>query len=160
VHAFVQTPTAKTDALYAFQIEGFPSYFHLPALGSLLGEGWYKAQLDHVEKAYLERRATGKYRGETMPPEKAILALTADDISAYKDVFVLNDRALLFWDYLRRKAPPSAYDGFVHALTAAPNVSADSFFALLGQYMPELVPDAHSWLETTAFPDAFRRQQS
>jgi hypothetical protein len=157
VHAFVQTPTAKSDPLYVFQIEGFPSYFHLPALASVLGEDWYSRQLDRIEKLYRERRDTGKMGGEKMPPEKPILAIGAEELGTYKDVFVLNDRALLFWDYLRRKMAPEDFDALVRALTASSEVTAKSFFALVAKYAPALESDAHVWLETSAYPEKFRR---
>ncbi len=157
VHAFVQTPTAKTDPIFTFQIEGFPSYFHLPALASVLGEDWYAKRLDKIEKLYQERRSTGKMGGEKMPPEKPILAIGLDELGIYKDVFVLNDRALLFWDYLRRKMPPAAFDALVRALTASSDVTAKNFFALIARHAPALQSDAHRWLETTDYPNEFRR---
>jgi hypothetical protein len=157
VHAFVQTPTAKSDPLYAFEVEGFPSYFHLPALASILGQAWYDKKLDALEKRYLERRATGRDGSEALPPEKPILAMTADDVGKYKDTFVLNDRALLFWDYLHRKMTPAAFDGLVRELTASPEVTAKSFFALIARHAPALEPDAHRWLETAEYPSEFRR---
>jgi hypothetical protein len=157
VHAFVQTPTAKSDPLYVFQLEGFPSYFHLPALASFLGEGWYDTFLDTTEKRYLERRATGKDGNDALPPEKPILAIAPDEVGTYKDTFVLNDRALLFWDYLHRKMTPAAFDALVRELTAAPDVSAKSFFALIARHAPALQSDAHRWLETTDYPNEFRR---
>jgi hypothetical protein len=157
VHAFVQTPTAKTDPLYAFQVEGFPSYFHLPALASILGQAWYDKTLDGIEKRYLERRATGKDGADTLPPEKPILAMTPDEVGTYKDTFVLNDRALLFWDYLRRKMTLTAFDALVRELTASPEVSTGNFFALIEKHAPAFSADAHLWLETTAYSQGFRR---
>lgn len=158
VHAFVQTQTPKSDPLYAFQIEGFPSYFHLPALAQVLGEAWYGKTLDTVQKNYLRRRATGKDGDDVLPREKPILSMTPDDVSRYKDTFVLNDRALLFWDYLRRKMARQEFDALVHDLTAAPAVTAESFFGLIGKHAPVLVGDAHRWLETTQYPQEFTRE--
>lgn len=157
VHAFVQTPTPKSDSLYVFQVEGFPSYFHLPALASVLGEDWYGHQLDRIQKLYLERRTTGKMGGEKMPPEKPILTIGPEEIGTYKDVFVLNDRALLFWDYLRRKMVRQDFDALVRELTASPEVTTKSFFGLIATHAPALQSDAHRWLETTDYPNEFRR---
>jgi hypothetical protein len=158
VHAFVQTPTPVDDRLYAFELEGFPSYFHLPALASVLGEDWYQARQDAVQKAYLERRVSGKdRRGDALPPEKPILSLSASDVGTYKDVFVLNDRALLFWDFLRRKMARHDFDALVRDLTGRPHVTAADFFGLIATYAPNLQADAHTWLETTDFPDRLRR---
>jgi hypothetical protein len=158
VHAFVQTKTPKSDPLYVLQIEGFPSYFHLPALAAILGEAWYDKKLDTVQKKYLERRATGKDGDDALPPEKPILAMSPEDVSRYKDTFVLNDRALLFWDYLRRKMARADFDALVRDLTGAPSVTAESFFGLIGTYAPSLAADAHLWLETTQYPQRFTRE--
>jgi hypothetical protein len=158
VHAFVQTKTPVNDPFYAFEVEGFPSYFHLPALASVLGDDFYEKRMDRVQKRYLERRASGKDgNGDPLPPEKPLFAMTQTDVGLYKDMFVLNDRALLFWDYLRRRLDRPVFDDFVRALTARPTVTAADFFALLQGRAPGVAADAHLWLETAEYPERFHR---
>lgn len=158
VHAFVQTPTPVSEPIYAFTFEGFPSYFHLPALASVLGDAFYEKRMDRVQKSYLEQRASGKDAdGNLLPPEKPILSITADEIGKYKDTFVLSDRALLCLDYLRRKMGRPTFDDFVRALTARSSVSTADFFALVGLYAPAEQANAHRWLETMDYPASFRR---
>lgn len=158
VHAFVQTPTPVNDPFYAFSYEAFPSYFHLPALASVLGEDFYEKRMDRVQKRYLERRASGKdLDGNALPPEKPILSMSAGDIGVYKDTFVLNDRALLCLDHLRRQMGRPGFDDLVRELTARPSVMAADFFAVVAKRAPGEAANAHLWLETKDFPGNFRR---
>jgi hypothetical protein len=158
VHAFVQTPTPVNDPFIAFSNEGFPSYFHLPALAMVLGDAYYESALDKTQKRYLERRSSGKDgNGNALPPEKPIFVMSFDDIGIYKDTFVLNDRALLCLDYLRRKMGRQTFDVFVRDLTTRKTVLATDFFTLIKHYAPTEETDLHRWLETTDFPDNFRR---
>ena len=159
VHAYVQGRTPREDRLYALSMEGFPSYFHWLALAALRNDPTvYESRMDRVQVRYLERRQTGlDYRGEPLPPEKPLLQMTADDIGLFKDRFVLNDRALLFWDHLRRTIGASRFDELVRDMCQRDRLTADDFLALLQSRAPEFMADAHLWLETTEFPDRLRR---
>lgn len=161
VHAYVQVPTPMADPMFAMTIEGMPSYFHLPVLFALRGgdEG-YQRKLDEVQAAYLERRRTGRdARGRSLPPEKPMLQMSPADVGVYKDVFVLNDRALLFWDWLRRTAGVRGFDAFVKELTNADRITQDRFFELLGRRFPALQADARLWLGSTELPQRFLRNR-
>jgi hypothetical protein len=48
-------------------------------------------------------------RDRRLPAEKPLLELTPGDLSRYKDRFVLADRALLFFDYLRSRMGKAAF---------------------------------------------------
>ena len=155
VHTFVQLP--RSEEMGAFVIEGFPSYFHLPAMAEILGEQWYRDYMGAVEAAYLSKRETGlSRRGKELPPEKPILEIRTDEISRYKDTFVLNDRVRLFFDYLRRRL---GNDGFFQLTSDLLNHDVLDYATLLADietYLPGSGNDIVRWLKTTEFPDDFR----
>lgn len=158
VHPFVQVPTDRSDKLFAFVIEGFPSYFHLPVLAELDGEASYEAYLARMEQSYLKKRRTGKgWRDRVLPPEKALYDLSPGDISIYKDMFVLNDRALLFFDYLRRKSGKQAFFQFTRKLFGRADLNSAVFESLVQDHFGISNEDLRLWLQTTEFPDRFRR---
>lgn len=99
VHPFVQINISKGNSLYALVIEGFPNYFHLLALESIYGQNWYSNFIEQIRNNY-EKRISNP---TSYPENKPILKITADEISIYKDRFILNDRVLLFLDTLRNK---------------------------------------------------------
>ena len=157
VHPFVNANVPKSDSLYALAIEGFPSYFHLPALGAIWGRDWYANFLTALEQGYLDRKRTGTdSRGRFLPTEKPLLALTADEVGDYKDRFVLNDRALLFLNYLRVKMGDKSFANFCKQLFAGTATTAESFERLCARYLPFDKDDIRLWLRTTEFPDKFR----
>ncbi len=157
VHPFVNANVPKSDSLYAFAIEGFPSYFHLPALGAIWGRDWYTNFMTSLEQNYLDRKRTGTdSRGRFLPAEKPLLSLTTDDVSEYKDRFVLNDRALLFLHYLRVKMGDGSFANFAKQLFAGNATTAESFERLCAKYLPFDKDDIRRWLHTTEFPDKFR----
>lgn len=159
VHAFIQGRTPREDRLFAFSIEGFPSYFHWPALAAIRGEAAYQARMDRVQQRYLERRTSGvDGRGDPLPPEKPLLEIDADEIGVYKDRFILNDRALLYWDWMRRSLGANRFDEFVRIVANRSSLTADEFFALIEDFAPQLADDSHLWLETNTFPERFRRE--
>jgi hypothetical protein len=158
VHAYVQVPTPSTDPIYALVIEGFPSYFHLPALEATLGTAWYRGWVAATDSAYVERRLTGRgRRGAQLPVEKPIDAITPDEIGAYKDAFVLNDRVPLFLDWVRRRLGDDAFFAWARELFSRETLSRDAFVASLA---PRLgaggADDLRLWLSTTEYPDRFR----
>lgn len=158
VHPFVQPQVTRSDPIFSLAIEGFPSYFHLPALAELEGEEKYEDFLDATEKRYLEKRQTGKgRRGASLPPEKPLLEITADELSIYKDTFILSDRALLFLDYLRRELGRDRFLDFTRELFAVAELSAAAFEDAIVRWLPSRTREIHRWLRTSDFPEEFAR---
>jgi hypothetical protein len=159
VHPFVQMPTPTGDPLYALSIEGAPSYFMIPVVAELRGGRDYDDRLDDVQRKYLERRKPGaKDDDGPLPPEKPLFAMNASDVGIYKDRFVLADRALLFWDYMRRAMGTTAFDAWIRDITNARRMTAADFYRSISRHAPKLIADAHLWLETSDYPQRFRRR--
>lgn len=157
VHPFVNANVPKSDSLYALAIEGFPSYFHLPALASFWGNSWYDNLMKWLEQTYLDKKRTGTdNRGRLLPPEKPLLCLRADEVGVYKDVFVLDDRALLFMNYLRVQMGEGSFGNFCRQLFSGSATTAESFERLCGKYLPFKKDEIKLWLYTNEFPDKFR----
>lgn len=157
VHPYVQINLPPSNPFYAFAIEGFPSYFHLPVLGKYLGDGWYEKRMLQIEKSYLAKREKGtNRRGKPLPPETPILSLSVDDIPRYKDTFVLNDRVVLFFDYLVRKMGEERFMQFSKELFARDDLDYGSFEALLLKYAPDCKDELAVWLKSTEYPNGFR----
>jgi len=156
VHPFVSPP--RSNELAAFVIEGFPSYFHLPGLAEILGEQWYGDFLDRVERGYIDKRETGRSRrGATLPPEKPIVEIGHGEIGVYKDLFVLNDRVRLFFDYLRRQMGNERFLRFSSDLLNRELLDFDVLVAVVEAHLPDSGDDVRRWLKTTEFPDRWRR---
>lgn len=158
VHPFVRVPIPADDPLRAFMIEGFPSYFHMPVLARILGEERYEAFMDRVAENYLRKKSTGRdRRGNPLPPEKPLLAIAEDEIGAYKDTFILSDRGLLFWDYLRRAMGREAFHRLTRDLFNRESINSASFRQGIQAYLPISSEDLHLWLETNEYPARFHR---
>lgn len=161
VHPYVQIPLASSSSLYALVIEGFPSYFYLPAMGGILDGDFYTQMMTQTEDSYLERRRTGvDRRGSPLPVEKPILALTAEDISTYKDRFVLNDRARLFCNWLRTQMGVETFRKFTLELFSQKTLDPGRLVAIIETYLPGSGDDVDLWLGTTDFPQRFRLHRS
>jgi hypothetical protein len=160
VHPFVIPVVPREDPLFALSLEGFPSYFHLPILAEVLGEEWYLGYMARVEKAYLDKKNTGKGRGGTpLPPDKPLAALTADDVSTYKDTFLLNDRTRLFFHYLLTEMGREGFWRFTRALCGSESMDWSRFKALIEGHLPGSSEDVKVWLEETGYPDRFRLER-
>lgn len=157
VHPFVAVPVSRTDSMYCLAIEGFPSYFHLPILAQRLGDDFYNRFLGWMEKLYLDIRATGvDNRGNRMPPEKPLLAISADELSTYKDEFVLSDRALLFLNYLRARMGDDTFVKFTSDIYNLETLTTRKFREQIEKYLPGSASDVNLWLATSDYPDRFR----
>lgn len=161
VHPYVQIPLPRSSRLYALVIEGFPSYFHLPAMAEIIGDDFYQQTMEKSEDAYLKNRQTGlDRRGNRLPAEKPILALTAEDIGIYKDRFVLNDRVLLFCNWLRSQMGVDQFGRFTKDLFSRSSLDYDGLVSTVQTYLPESTDELNVWLRTTDFPDAYRLDRS
>jgi len=157
VHTFVRPEISLSSPLAALFVEGFPSYFHFPALARILGEEWYQQYIRRVEASYLKKKQTGKnYRGGPLPEEKPILSLTFDDIGQYKDTFILNDRVRLFLNYIRDKAGKKQFKDFTRELCHSRNLIPEAFINLIEKYVPGSEKDIRLWLETNDYPKKLR----
>lgn len=157
VHPYVALGLGRTDSLYALAIEGFPSYFHLPVLGEMFGDGWYEIEIEQIEAEYLKKRRTGLgWRDRPVPKERPLLQISAQEVGQYKDVFVLDDRALLFCDWMRREMGATQFVTFTRELFNGEAASYESFRRLILKYLPAADDDIRTWLCTTEFPDRFR----
>lgn len=157
VHSYVQVAAERSDPVYVLAREGFPSYFHLPALAEMNGEDYYDAYMDRIENYYLDGRRENAEGGANKLAEIPIMSISDAQLSDYKDGYVLSGRARLFFDYLRRKMGKAAFGALVKDLVNRPHISAEELFAAIETAAPGLADDAHIWLETTDFPDRFRR---
>jgi len=156
VHFFVQPEIGLASPMAALFLEGFPSYFHLPALAEIIGEEWYRGYMRTVEKSYLTKKKTGKTRrGRSLPEEKPILSLTFGDIGEYKDTFVLNDRVGLFLDYLRRHMGVDDFRIFTRRVCHSRNLTPETFQALILEFLPDREAALHCWLYTSEYPEHF-----
>ena len=156
VHPFVAVPVSVDDSLWSLAIEGFPSYFHLPILERYLGRDFYDHFLGSMESRYIKKRKSGvDRRGDKLPVEKPLLAIGADEMSEYKDTFVLSDRVLLFFDWLRRKMGDDQFFAFTSDMFNQTSLTTQSFRDLIEKYLPGSRADVHRWLETNDYPDTF-----
>lgn len=153
VHPYVALDIPRNDPAYSLATEGFPSYFHLPCVARFRGAEFYNRFVGWMEKLYMDKRATGKdRRGNPLPPEKPLLSITADELSTYKDEFVLDDRALLFLNYLRSRMG-SRFDAFTSELFNSGVSDSGEFRALIAKYLPDADEEVHIWLDTTEYPE-------
>ncbi len=155
VHPYTAVPVDRSDPMYCYAIEGFPSYFHLPVLAEVLGTDVYDRFIDWMEKLYLEKRQTGRTRWGAVPPEKPLLAIKADELSTYKDEYVLDDRALLFMNYLYRHLGRKRFFTFTSDLLNKQKLTAETFRQTVLKYLPGATADVDLWLSTTEYPDRF-----
>ena len=157
VHAYVKIPLPRDSELYALVVEGFPSFFHLPAMAAIVGDEYCRQILTRTEDGYLERRRTGlDRRGRALPPEKPLLELTADEIGTYKDRFVLDDRARLFCNWLRSQMGEERFGEFTLELFSQKSLDADRLVEIVETYLPDSADDVNRWLRTEDFPEHFR----
>lgn len=155
VHPYTAVPVDRSDPMYCYAIEGFPSYFHLPVLAEVLGTDVYDRFIDWMEKLYLEKRQTGRTRWGAVPPEKPLLAIKADELSTYKDEYVLDDRALLFMNYLYRHLGRKRFFTFTSDLLNKKKLTAETFRQTVLKYLPGATAEVNLWLSTTEYPDRF-----
>ena len=160
VHSFTWVPTALDSDLYGLVIEGFPSYFHLPVLASIStdGETWYQERILKIQEAYLDKRQTGlDSRGRPLPREIPITKMTPENLGEYKDRFVMDDRVLLMFDYLRRQMGIERFDRFAKELLNLEGLNRERFFGLLERHLPGSREDLLLWLDSIEYPMEFRR---
>lgn len=158
VHDFVYVNIPIDDPFYAMAREGFPDYFFIPAFAQMYGEAAYDDYMDRVEYGYEIKLKTGKdWRGGDIPPQIPLTEINDDNMPLYKDTFVLGDRSRLFFDYLRRKMGADRFKSFIRGIVAKRSITLAEFYAALNAERPDLTDDARIWLETTEFPDRFKR---
>jgi hypothetical protein len=158
VHPFTGRNIARSDPLWSFVIEGFPSYFHLPFLRESLGEDWYAKRMDGIERDYLRKRETGlSRRGQPLPSEKPIDRITADELPDYKDTFVLSDRVLLFFDYLWRTMGRDAFLDLCRELCGRDRLTSDVIVTTIKHRHPGDDTGIDLWLSSTEYPSWMRR---
>lgn len=157
VHPFVSLQVSRSDPLWSLAIEGFPSFFHLPGLRHVLGDDFYRDFLLKVQKYYLDNKgvATDR-RGSTRPPEVPLLQIAAENLSDYKDDYILWGRSKLFFNYLLKQMGESTFAAFAKDLFNRQGLTEPEFIALCEQYLPHHQAQVHTWLYSNAFPDEFR----
>ena len=157
VHPYVQPKVREESPLAALFVEGFPSYFHLPALEQMLGESWYLDYLRQVETRYLKRRETGMTSwGQPLPKEQPILEISYEEIGEYKDTFILDDRVRLFLHDLRRRAGTNQFKALTRELMRTADLTPEGFMALIERFIPGCREDLRIWLETVDYPQHLR----
>lgn len=157
VHPYTRIDISQSNPLSALVIEGFPSYFFLPVLAEMWGEEWYDGYMERIEDHYLKLKETGKTpRGFPLPPEKPVLDIGYDEIGAYKDLFILNDRVLLFFNYLRSSMGKDKFYEFSKRLFELADIDYAKLEALILEYLPGAAKDIETWLKKTDYPAEFR----
>jgi len=157
VHPFVRLSVDRSDPLFSVAVEGFPSYFHLPVLAEILGDEWYDEYVQRKEDEYLEKKSTGRSgRNRALPKEKPLLEIGADDLSEYKDEFVIDDRVVLFLNYLYRKMGRERFFKFTRDLFGREKITERSFRNVIDTFLPDASSDIRIWLETIECPERFR----
>ena len=156
VHSFVWVPTPRTDPLFALVIEGFPGYFDLPVMAEIVGDEYPNKILKWKEDNYIKKRETGKdRRGRSLPPEKPLLEISDNEIGEYKDNFILSDRALFFFHYLRIKMGKDRFWEFTRELFKQKTLNYDILEQVILKYLPGVREDIRIWLKTTEYPARF-----
>lgn len=157
VHPFVRIEIPQSEPIFALVIEGFPSYFDLPVMAELLGDEYPDKLLQWKEDNYIKMRETGKDRRDNpLPPEKSLLEITADEVGEYKDLFILSDRALFFFNYLREKMGKSTFWEFTGELFKQKTLDYSILEKIILKYLPGAGEDIYLWLKTTKYPEKFR----
>jgi len=157
VHPFVSLHPSRSDALWSLAIEGFPSYFHLPALRGIYGQEFYDDFMFKVQAYYLKNKGVDKDRWDnTRPPEVPLLKITADRMSEYKDDYVLWGRTKLFFNYLLREMGEEAFSAFARDLFAHLQLTEMDFVELCTKYLPGKETQINTWLYSNEFPDEFK----
>lgn len=161
VHPYVDARVPEKDPLYALAKEGFPSYFHLPVMAGIVGRDWYNNYMEWVEQTYLDKkRSATDGRGNPLPPEKPLLSITASEIGKYKDEFVLADRALLFFNWMRTRMGEKTFGTFCRQLFIGSPYDAVAFEKLCVKHLPFEKDVVHLWLYTNDYPDRLRIRPS
>ena len=159
VHPFVRVPVPESSPLYALFVEGFPSYCHLPALASFLGDGWYNEIMDGIASGYARKRATGKdRRGRTLPPATPFLEMTPKDIGTYKDWYLFPDRLRLYFDDLRRRLGDEEFLDLVGEIVNQDTLDPAGLRRIVVRHLPEFGAMHDRWLATNDFDAGMGRQ--
>lgn len=147
VHTFVIPRIQDKTQGAALLLEGFPSYFHVPALTTLLGEDYRRWFLGKVWKSY---RSMVRRRQEAADKSSTLRNIPLEDIGieeipAYKDRFLLSDKLPIVLDRLQALVGSSTFfaacrEFFSHGSERP--VSFSRFIAIL---------EAHSGQDLSAF---------
>ncbi len=162
VHPYVSLPLPEDSPLTALVMEGFPSFFHLYAMHRLQPREEFDLEqmMIRVERSYMKKKSTGEdRRGNRLPEEKAILAITKEEISVYKDLFILSDRVRLFLYDLYKRMGVEAYDSFLKELFQQSDLEEMKFRGLILQYLPDDEGRLNLWLRSTDYPSDLRLEQ-
>lgn len=156
VHPFVRFEMDFSDPLWAFMIEGFPSYFYQPALAEIDGEEGYRTGMRGLEQNYLRDRDDARAGRRGIPPEKPLLEITAAEMSLYKDRFVLGDRGSLFFNYLRTRMGSEGFFAFTRDLFSTDSLDVERLVNVILKHLPDAAEDVRTWLMTSDYPEHFR----
>ena len=159
VHPYVVIPITKENPLSSLIIEGFPSFFYLYGLTKISeSEGFdLKEYMKRIEKNYITKKQTGKdSKGNLLPPEKAILKISFDEIGQYKDLFILSDRAILFLYQLWNEMGDINYDKFLKELFQLNSIDYKILETLIVKYIPNYENNLNIWLNTNDYPKSLQ----
>lgn len=157
VHPFVSVQVSRADPLWALAIEGFPSYFHLPALRKVYGQEFYDDFMLKVEDYYIRNKGVEKDRwNNPRPPEVPLMKITADNMSAYKEDYILWGRTKLFFNYLLSEMGDENFVAFTGELFERNELNEAEFVALCKKHLPEKQAQVDTWLYSNDYPREFR----
>jgi len=103
VHGFVTPLIDRTAPGAALLLEGFPSYFHVPAVTDVLGDNYCKWFFRRAWISYRDgvEQQMGSSRDPSIPIDKPLLDIEIGEIPYYKDRFLLSDKFPVLLDRLR-----------------------------------------------------------
>ena len=104
VHGFVTPLIDRNAPGAALLLEGFPSYFHVPAVTDALGSSYYEWFFRRAWLSYQDgtRLQTQDSKNMAIPIDKPLLEIRIDEIPHYKDRFLLSDRVPILLNRLRQ----------------------------------------------------------
>ncbi|MFO7756165.1 MAG: hypothetical protein ACQERS_14735 [Bacteroidota bacterium] len=156
VHPYLSIPVSMDSPLYALVVEGFPSFFQVYVLDGIIDDYSPEEEMRRVEDNYMEKKRTGlNSRGGKLPAEKPIYEITADEIGAYKDNFILSDRVWLFMFDLWQHMGKDKFEEFVRDLFSLDSIDQRIFETLIIDYLPAYRDRLDTWLKTTKYQEGF-----
>lgn len=165
VHVFVTSLINRDAPGAALLLEGFPSYFHVPALTSILGNDYHKWFMQRAWLSYREgmNGQTDKSNDPSIPIEKPLVEIGIEEIPYYKDRYLLSDKFSILLDRLQEQIGTDVFFGackdfFAHAATHS--VTIDDFFRTLAVHSKrDLSEFVSRWLSSTeSLPESWAEQ--
>jgi len=110
-----------------------------------------------IEKSYLYKKKNKQtQRGWKIPAEKPILEINAHEISNYKDVFILSDRVILFFNFLRQSMGKDQFYIFAKRLFEQKPDTTQKLIKIITSFIPSKTQVLKTWLLTNDYSPEWR----